>query len=199
MYFANNRNLQGVIVSILTISILTIVKRLSSIDCDALFAFSDVSISYIFAMIGIWVIGFIFFSKTKCQIDVKIFFIALSLISSSAICRDIVLNFDNIQRDLKESICEKSTDDGMLCEMTNLSKQEYDYVMRDQLNLSVPTEANNISIYYYRDTFLGEYILSMSLEMPPYQKIDSINYSNWVISDSLENKKIKYTFYESRD
>ncbi len=131
---------------------------------------------------GIWLIGLIsyFMIKKKRPINLLIFFPLLTIISLHSFITVAVTRALEVNRNQKENICAKSTDDGMLLTFRNLNKNEYDFIHSKTKWLpTIPLEPNIINIEYYRDEFLGDYDLSIELILKPEERLDTIEYPKW--------------------
>ncbi len=163
-------------------------------DCLALSAFRLNSISvFLFSLVvlGAFVIillaGFIIYFKylTAIKVNLIVYFLSLSLIVCIPLIKNIFDLLTDQHRVIKDSICEKSTDDGMICLMSNLTYDEYCYLSDNTWLPSIPGSSENIAIEYYRDDFIGDFSLAISIWLPNDQ-IQDIDFEKW---DSVKGKR----------
>jgi hypothetical protein len=102
-------------------------------------------------------------------------------------------------RNIRKSICQKSTDDGQIFKVENLKFDEYNfYSNKTSWFPKIPISGDSISIEYYRDDFLGDY--SLQIKMKTTEQIDSKKWKeyNMYISKPPWIKKMKnWYIYES--
>ena len=165
-------------------------SRSNHFSCSALEAFdNESSIELFFDFIkkslialGIWLIGLIsyFLIKKKKPISVLLFFPLLTVISLQSFIVSAVTREPETNRVQKENVCAKSTDDGLVLTFLNLSKEEYDFINSKTKWLpAIPIESEIINIEYYRDDFLGDFVLNIELKLKPEGRLDTIEYPKW--------------------
>ncbi len=147
---------------------------------DSLYLFIK---SFIVFIIGclIWTFGYLFFLKfERWHSLVKKYFILLTILASFPLVNSIWKNSFRSDRQLSQSICSKSSDDGMFCSMNRLSFDEYMYLNKKSEWLPlIPPHSESVIINYYRDDFLGDYSLNMWIDLPVRPKFDSIKFSQF--------------------
>lgn len=131
--------------------------------------------------IGIWIIGYLLFKRIKLNKKQSIiYFVIISLLSTSNTILKIWKSNFSTSSQIVKSICNKSNDDGMVFEAKNLNGIEYNYLIKGGNWLpESPPESKSINIHYYRDEFLGDYTLSVELELPSYITLDLVKYPKW--------------------
>ena len=84
-------------------------------------------------------------------------------------------------RELKQVVCNKSTDDGMMLKFYKLKNNEYEFINSKTNWLPpIPKGADSIDISYFRDDFLGDFHLIIEMVLPFGQELDSIEFTNWI-------------------
>lgn len=163
-------------------------------SCPALDAFSSESsleltiktFKLLVIGVGIWLIGLVgfFVIRKKRNLNVYLYFTVITVLSLSPMILKAINRAPEKNRQLKELICSKSKDDGMLLNFKHLTKEEYDFVNSETNWLpKVPENANNITIDYFRDDFLGDFHLTIELELSNNEKMDTLNFPNWTKRD----------------
>ena len=136
--------------------------------------------------LGIWLIGLLGFFVIRnitIQLNIYIFFAVITTLSLSPILSIAINRTPETNRQLKITICSKSEDDGMWLNFKKLTKEEYDFVNSETHWLpKIPENSNNININYYRDDFLGDFHLSIDLELSSSEIMDSLSYPKWIKS-----------------
>lgn len=164
--------------------------------CSALDVFSDESSIYSFfeilktvlIAIGIWTIGLILFYMLKQikKISILLYFPLLTVIALHSFIIKASTREPEENRLLKQEVCSKSTDDGMLLNFYGLNKEEYDFInSKSQWLPSVPSESEIINIEYFRDGFVGDYDLQIELKLRSEEKLDSIKYPDWTFDGTV--------------
>lgn len=103
-------------------------------------------------------------------------------------------------QDCISSICNKSKSNTMKTKSENLTLLEYHY-LQDCLPLlpSLPTSADSISICYYNDQFLGDFVLKVDFLCENSTPIDSIDKHWQVLYANPQSGKKKVIFANSQD
>lgn len=184
------------ILKIMTISIVMgiivlIVTKSHYISCSGLEVFNKSS-SYasmfgIGVAFGIWIIGFILYYsiKKKKKIYLLIYFPLLTIISLHQNISEVVHREPEKDRAIKQQICNKSSDDGMMLIYLNLDKTEYDFINSKSKWLpEVPLGAKEININYYRDDFLGDFSLKIELRLKKGERLDVNKFPEWILNGS---------------
>jgi hypothetical protein len=174
-------------------------------DCPALYAFDIFYFQDLFKtimLLGIMTfilvvgsISYVFISKKK-KINIILYFVILSIITSSYFIREIYLKIIDHNKEIKTRICEKSTDDGMTCKMKGLTIEEYNFIPNKSLLPKIPDFSEKININFYRDDFLGDYNLTIRILIPKNMILDSIKNPGWT---KVPNKEGNYIIYEYND
>jgi hypothetical protein len=187
--------------SVVTGLIILYLTKNNHISCSALDAFSnEASIALFFDFLKtmliafvIWVVGLIiyFVLRKKKKINLLLYFSLLTTISLYSFMVKTVTRQPEENRQLKQEICEKATDDGMMLNFLNLNKAEYDFINSKTKWLPIiPELSESVDINYWRDDFFGEYSLKIELTIPIGQTLDSISYPKWTFNGK------KYIFEE---
>jgi hypothetical protein len=137
---------------------------------------------------GIWISGIIIYFKIKKKklINLLVFISLLTILSLYSFIIKAVSRIPDKNKELKQEVCRKSTDDGMWLEFNNLSKIEYDFINSKNKYLpSVPEESDTINIKFYRDSFLGDFDLNIELKLKPDESLDTIKYPNWYFDGKI--------------
>ena len=173
-------------VSFLTFLTLLLVHWILYVNCPQTDIFTGDSL-YLFVksfgvfIIGclIWTFGYLFFLKfERWHSIVKKYFILLTILASFSLVNSIWTNSFSSDRQLSQSICSKSSDDGMFCSMDRLTFNEYMYLYNKSEWLPlIPSHSESVIIDYYRDDFLGDYWFNMWIEIPARPKFDSMKFS----------------------
>jgi len=175
-------------VSFLTFLTLLLVHWILNVNCPLTDIFTGDSLylflkSFAVFIIGslIWIFGYLFFVKfERWHGVVKKYFILLTILASFPLVNSIWTNSFSSDRQLIQSICSKSTDDGMFCSMDRLTFNEYMYLYQKSGWIPlIPSHSENVIINYYRDDFLGDYSFNMWIELPARPKLDSIKFSQF--------------------
>jgi len=188
---------------IVGVSILWLSKS-DNYSCTALDAFSSESsfglmikaFKLLVIGVGIWILGLIgfFVIRRKRRLNIYLFFTVITALSLSPIISLAINRTPEKNRQLKEIVCSKSEDDGMQLNFKELTKEEYDFVNSETNWLpQIPKNSKSINIDYYRDDFLGDFHLTIELELPNNEKIDSLNFPKWFQS----NGKYYYEDYQN--
>ncbi len=191
-------------VSVLTAFVILLLTRNNHINCSALNTFSgESSIGLFFDFLktvligfGIWIVGIViyFLIKKKKQINLYIFFSLLTIFSLHSFIITALMRAPEKSRELKQGICNKSTDDGMMLNFNQLKKDEYDFINLKTNRLpTIPKEADSINISYFRDDLLGDYHLIIEMILPSEQELDTLEYPKWTLN------KGRYRFEEYED
>jgi hypothetical protein len=176
------------ITSIITIAIVIAVNKLTSVSCSQIDIFKGDSLFLLLKFLGyailgfvIWVIGYKVSKRLKLEKhQLILYFIFVSLVSTSNIGMKIWENNFSSSKELIKSICSKSKDSGMIYKANGLTADEYNYLTDGSGWLpKTPIIAKNIEISYYRDEFLGDYSLNIEIEIPANESIDSSKYPKW--------------------
>jgi len=87
---------------------------------------------------------------------------------------------------IERSICAKSTGDGMTVQSVALEHEEYRYLKRRLTLLpNLPSSADSISVEYYHDGFLGDFMLKVRFGCSEQESL-SLTGQQWSI-DSLQH------------
>ena len=175
--------------AIVAFSIILLTKN-NHFSCSALDAFSSNSsfiiifkaIHLLAIAIGIWIAGLIvfLFIRKKKEINIYLYFTLITTLSLSQLIWFAIGRIPEENRQLKEQICEKSSDDGMQLRFRKLTKDEYDFINSETKWLpEVPNQTKQINIDYFRDDFLGDFDLKIELELIENKSVDSLNFPNW--------------------
>lgn len=159
-------------------------------SCSALNAFDNESSIVLFfnfikemlIAFGIWFIGLItyFIIKKKKRISLFLYFPLLTVISLHSFIVTAATREPEENRTLKQQICSKSTDDGMILTFLDLNKDEYDFInLKTKWLPVVPIGSEIINIEYYRDDFLGDYDLKIELKLRSEERLDTLKYPKW--------------------
>jgi hypothetical protein len=171
------------------------------ISCSAIDAFSNEPslalffdfLKTILIALGIWIVGLIiyFVIRKKKKIKLLFYFSLLTTISLHSFIVKATTRQPEENRKLKQEVCSKSNDDGMMLNFLNLNKTEYDFINSKTKWLpTIPEVSESVDINYWRDDFFGEYSLIIELTIPIGQKLDSIAYPKWTLNGR------KYMFEE---
>lgn len=178
------------VVSIITAALILFTCFVSNVSCSAVDAFLGEASFHriinfykhvIFAVVT-WFVGLIIyiFKPKQKPTRYKAYFIFLTTISLAPVMKNSYDNHSTLKPDLVNSICQKSSDDGMEARYKNLSKREYDYLNTKRHRLpEIPEETESVSIYYVRDDFFGEFDLNITLKLNSNSILDSTNYKGW--------------------
>lgn len=83
-------------------------------------------------------------------------------------------------RKIKEDICSKGVDDGILMKLNHITVEEYNFLNKESQWLpKIPKEGQNIQLSYYRDHFLGDFTLDISFTLYDSITLDTIQYPKW--------------------
>jgi len=193
------RILVGLLTSALLLWVLVSLKEfVTHTGCSALSVFDSgnlgQSIEILLTFILIYVTGFALYLLLVIWFDLKAFpfFILLTLVSSYeltfSIYRDITTTDENVA--IKKSICEKATDDGMFCKFKNLNLSEYQFLTSGYEWIpQIPTSTQNINIDFYRDDFLGDYNLTITIKST---ELDTSILSGWDLIETLDSGLFVY-------
>ena len=175
-------------------------------DCLALSAFELTTIKdflkaiVLLGILGLILIaGFVIYFKLQKsrKINLILYFAILSVIISIPNIKEIYKECFDSNKYIKERICEKSTDDGMLCEFTALTFDEYTFITKDSWLPNIPDDSKNIPIHYYRDDFLGDYNLIITIWIP--EKSSGFNDSeDWILKEEKVNGLIKLEYQKGQ-
>lgn len=175
-------------VSFLTFLTLLILHWILDVNCpqtdiftgDSLYLFVKSFVVFIIGCI-IWTFGYLFFLKFERWHSIaKKYFISLTILASFSLVNSIWTNSFSSDKQLIQSICSKSSDDGMFCSMNRLTFNEYMYLhKKSQWIPLIPSLSDNVIIEYYRDDFLGDYSFNLWVELPARPKFDSIKFSQF--------------------
>jgi len=179
------------------------VTKSNHFSCPALEIFSNESsfslmieaIKMLFLSIGIWLIGLILFLivRKKKKINIYLYFTIITIITLSPLIYNAIKRSPERNRSLKEEICKKGNDDGMMLTFKQLNKKEYNFINSETNWLpSIPNETKSINIDYYRDDFLGDFDLNIELELEENEKIDLVNFPGW----TSDKGKLYYQDYQ---
>jgi hypothetical protein len=170
-------------------------------SCGALDAFSNESAGWLFVafktvliVLTIWIVGLLayFIMGVLNRINTFLYFAILTTMALHYFIFKAIVRSPEEHRELKEVICNKSSDDGMELEFIKLTKIEYDYVNSKTKWLpAVPDNTETIDVKYFRDDFFGEYHLEVELSLPKEVRIDSAKFSEWKLQ---ENKYVYVRF-----
>jgi hypothetical protein len=193
-----NEKKKILITSIITVATVFGINKLTSVSCSQIEVFNGdllfqalKFLGFTILGVGIWWIGYKFFKRLTFEKNQLIlYFIFISLVSTSNIGKKIWKNNFSSSKELIRSICSKSQDDGMIYNANRLSAEEYNYLTNESGWLPrIPLDSKNIEISYYRDDFLGDYSLNIKIELPTGESINSLKYPEW-----KKNEENKYVF-----
>jgi len=164
--------------------------RSNHMHCSALDAFIvessiEVTINLIkvfFLIVLIWITGLIayFFIKIKKQVNTFLYFSILTAIAFHFFIFKAITRQPEENRELKQEICRKSSDDGMMLNFKKLNKTEYDFINSKRKWLpTIPPESKSVEIEYYRDNFLGDYHLQIHLTLKEGEQLDTTKHKKW--------------------
>ena len=131
----------------------------------------------------IWIVGFViyFLIKKRKQINLYVFFSILTIFSFHSFIITALTRVPEKNRELKQVVCNKSTDDGMMLKFYKLKNNEYEFINSKTNWLPpIPKGADSIDISYFRDDFLGDFHLIIEMVLPFGQELDSIEFTNWI-------------------
>ncbi|MBL4755695.1 MAG: hypothetical protein JKY52_19140, partial [Flavobacteriales bacterium] len=158
--------------------------------CGALDAFDGESsvllffqtIAKLIIAIFIWLVGVAVFYilKRKKKINIPLYYSILTIVSLYFFIIKAIHREPEVNRDLKEIICAKGSDDGMELRFTFLNRVEYDFINSSSNWLpALPEGADSINIDYYRDSFIGDFHLIIDVSIPIGGELDSTKYPKW--------------------
>lgn len=170
-------------------------SRNDHFSCSAIDAFSNKSsFSLLFKAfkllsiaIGVWIAGLIAFLiiRQKKKINIYIYFTLITTLSLSPVILIVINRHPEENRQIKEHICSKGTDDGMQLSFQKLTKDEYHFINAETNWLpELPGQTKYINIDYYRDDFIGDFHLKIEIELIENGTIDSIRFPKWKNSDN---------------
>jgi hypothetical protein len=174
--------------------IVLLLSKSNHFNCSALDAFDNdfvfffVLIKRLLVALGIWLIGLIayFLIKKEKRISLLLYFSLLTIISLHSFIIAAFTREPERNRSLKQQICNKSTDDGMMLTFLNLDKDEYDFINSKKKWLpAVPNTTEIINLTYYRDEFLGDYDLIIDLKLRLDERIDTLKYPKWTFDGKI--------------
>ncbi|MFK7787756.1 MAG: hypothetical protein AB8B56_21725 [Crocinitomicaceae bacterium] len=193
-------------ISFLTFLTLLVLHWALNVNCpqteiftgDSLYLFLKSLVIFIIGCI-IWIFGYLFFLKfERWHGIVKKYFILLTILASFPLANSIWENSFSSDRQLSQSICSKSSDDGMFCSMDRLTFDEYMYLYNKSEWLPlIPSHSESVMIDYYRDDFLGDYWFSLWIEIPARPKFDSIEFSQIKKTPLEEENELKNNSFNS--
>ena len=97
-----------------------------------------------------------------------------------------------INRPVKESICNKSSTDGMKTKSNGINLFEYEYLKNKLFLLpKLPASSDSINVSYYTDDLMGDCILDIEFKCDINEQIDTTN-KCWTLKDinQFANKKV---------
>ncbi|MCI5056168.1 MAG: hypothetical protein MRY83_08670 [Flavobacteriales bacterium] len=160
---------------------------------------SGYAVKRVLSFFTIFLIGIVLFIVLRKRLKLNIigYFLILSVFSSFGISLKIIENFRD-RDEFKKNLCDKIQDDGMMCKMNNLNLVEYKFLTKDHNWIpNVPESTEEISIQYFRDDFLGDYDLSITIAVPEKRKIDSSNFPKWNLVGQDSNKFL-YNYHQGQ-
>lgn len=175
-------------------------------DCLALSVFESTTIKDFFnaiVLLGflglILITGFVICYKLQKsrKVNLILYFTILSLIISIPNIKGIYTDCFDSNKNVKERICDKSTDDGMLCEFAELTFDEYIFITKDSWLPKIPNDSKNISVHYYRDNFLGDYNLIITIWIPE-KSTGLIDSEDWIRTEEKVNGLIKLEYQKGK-
>lgn len=199
--------LPGLLIVILISGFIYWINSKMDIDCLALSAFRPTLIKDFFNSIilsgtlGIILIaGFVIYLKIQKtgKVNVILYFMILSLIISIQNIKGIYNHYIDRAKKIKEQICNKSTDDGMLCEFKDLTCEEYFFISKDSKLPIIPDNSKDITIHFFRDDFFVDYNLVIDIWIPE-QKSESNIVKDWTKTKETVNGFIKYEYQQSQN
>lgn len=156
-------------------------------------------------MFLIFIVGIVLFLIVKKKINknkydkIKLIYFAIFpfLIFHNQFLR-IPINLMN--RKMVNSICAKSSSNGMQTESNDLYLKEYRYLQGELFLLpDIPKSSSNIDVKYYHDDFLGDFSLEVQLLCASDEVIDTTK-GKWSIKKDSESKdKIQVSYYDHQD
>lgn len=182
-------------ISLLTFLTLLGLNWMLNVNCPQTETFTGDSLylfvkSLVLFLVGglIWTVGYLLFRKfNNAPQLVKKYFILLTVLASFSLVHSIWTSTFSSDKRLIQSICNKSSDDGMFCTMNRLSFDEYMYLQKKSGWLpQMPSHCENVILNYYRDDFLGDYFLNIWVELPIYPKFDSTQFPQWKKAEITE-------------
>lgn len=196
-----------------SVSVFVVLKILNNLvshaSCSQLHAFDGGS-SFVEAftgfllMIFIFIIGLITYFIIRMWVTVNpiIYFVFITIIASHDISINIYNNLvtKDVDRVIKTSICNKSSDDGMECEFKKLNIEEYNYIQHNNKWLPIaPSTTQDVTILYYRDDFLGDYNLNIRIKVAQKEKLDSIDFPKWELVEFIDSNLKEYHFNQMQN
>lgn len=153
---------------------------ISPFEYTSIFEWLFIKVIIIFLSI-IWFIVYVIYYKMskKRKLNPFLIFGLVSILISFGLIQSIVINITDQNIELKKAICAKAKDDGMMCEINSLSYEEYQFFSNYGWFPQIPKETEKINIDYYRDDFLGDFILNIEIFIPKNETIDSIELKEW--------------------
>ncbi len=202
------RNVKTALLFFLVCFLGMLLEDLTDCSCDATQQYNwtvqfgiGAMIYSILEKVVFFIAGFTFFilikKKICSEIYIKtkyIYFAALPVLVFHNQFLQIPENISN--RSIELSICEKSWSNGLQTNSKTLNQKEYKYLKHQLLLLpDLPQSADSIDINYYRDNFLGEFILTIHFLCDNLEPIDTAN-KHWITdaaNNSINKKKVGYT------
>jgi hypothetical protein len=153
----------------------------------------------------IFIVGMVLFLIVKRKINknkydkIKLMYFAVLpfFIFYSEFLR-IPMNLMN--RSVVNSICAKSSFDGIQTESHDLNLKEYRYLQGELFLLpDIPKSSDKIGVRYSHDDFFGEFSLHVQLLCSKDELIDTTQ-SNWSIKEDPQSKNIiQISYFERQD
>jgi hypothetical protein len=197
----------AIFIIVAVIGIFEELNNLLDNDCVALYAFDGFGIRefikgimLLLLMIFVLLIGsaaYVFISR-KIKINIILYFVILSLITSSYFIRGIYFKLKDQNKGIKARICEKSVDNGMTCKMKGLTIEEYHFLPNKSLLPKIPDFSEKINIDFYRDDFLGDYILTIRILVPKEKMLDTIQNPGWTKVFEQDGAYIVYEYCDEQ-
>ncbi|MES2268363.1 MAG: hypothetical protein V4520_16490 [Bacteroidota bacterium] len=180
-----------------------IIKIIDYADCScaALDTYLPADFGYAFSALAVmiltFVLGFIFYAFVLMKLLTnKLFKYGYWILLPVFIFIRPLLSVQGkfAYRDIKHSICNKSTGSGLEAKSKSLSLYEYNYLRsRYTLFPNVPKTAKEIDINYYVDDFLGDFSLEISLSCNRNEKF--IFNKNWTIDTATKESMLQHVYY----
>ena len=125
------------------------------------------------------------------------YFAILPLLILYSTILEIPNNISN--RSVINSLCNKSSTDGMTVQSKGVDLKEYKYLQKQLFLLpDLPPTAQNITIKHYADPFLGDFILRINFICEGKEKID-LRDDHWSIENNHLSTGKKLIVYEDHN
>lgn len=205
------RNLSTVFCFIVGALIVSVCINFGNSDCEAIRQLAGSGLGEfvisVVKIIGIGLTGIVLFLLIKKHINqhyykhIKLLYFAL-LPFGMCVPQLITIPANMKYKEVIQSICDKSIGDGMTFKSRQLSKKEYDYLVRIFYIIpELPATAREIDIKYYHDDFLGDYGLKIDFECELNEKIDTLSPGkHWSLYErNLSGQTMKVEYNDSRN